>query len=199
MKKRANKILVCVPSLGDISTATVNVLVAWAVAYDQTSIGFFFPTDVAPVDRVRNYCVNHFLTNDYTHLFFVDSDTTPPVDALTKLLEANRDIISGITPVIKDRVRLQWVRGTNVFTKSGPVVPNGKVQEIERCGASCLLIKRRVFQKIKEPPFKFVYDDKHQSLKMGEDYYFCQLAQHHGFKIFCDTSIECGHTKKVPI
>lgn len=49
-----------------------------------------------PIDYARNSIVRILKAHpDYTHLFTVDQDTEPPLDALSRLLDLNTEIASG--------------------------------------------------------------------------------------------------------
>ncbi|MFQ5823267.1 MAG: hypothetical protein ACE5JB_04350 [bacterium] len=59
--------------------------------------------------------------------------------------------------------------------------------EMDRVGAGCLMVRRGVFEKIKHPWFSF------DEYGIGEDFDFCRKAKAHGFKIFVDLAVMCGH------
>src|SRR5579884_3010036 len=98
--------------------------------------------------RVREAARQYFLAGDYTHLFFLDADTIPPVDAIPRLLAHNAPIASGIylrrgamTPVLasmptgSDLERLPVQAGEHqVFSCAG-------------FGMGCMLIAREVLEK----------------------------------------------------
>ena len=148
-----------------------------------------------PVDHARNEMVRDFLKSDCTHLLFIDEDTIPPVDAPQRLLESGKDIISGITPIYSDRgVKMNCF--INKDGKEYQVNKNSGIVEISRCGASCLMISRKVLEGMKEPWFKIQYDDTGRPV-MSEDLTFCDNAVKLGNQIYCDTSIICNHAKTV--
>lgn len=149
------------------------------------------------IDEARNYIVDK-MHGDY--LFFVDSDVIVPSDALMKLVEHDKDIVCGL-----------------YFTKTAPFYPviynkseadgrydvkmwyeKNKLIEVYSAGLGCCLIKREVFDKIGQPWFKFTtgYTD---ALRESEDHFFFRRAREEGYKIYCDTSIACGHVGKETI
>jgi len=75
---------------------------------------------------------------------------------------------------------------------------DGDLVEVDACGMGCMLIKKSVFEKLEEPYFQYTPRSK-TSLQKGEDYYFCEKAKDAGFKIFCDTSVICGHIGTIVI
>lgn len=150
------------------------------------------------VAKQRNIGVQGFLKTDFTHLFFVDSDMVLPKDALTKLLSTDKDIITSLYfqkkepffPVIGKRSEdlLEWIVN----------YPQNSIIEVEYCGMGCCLIKRNVLEtmlpkleNIGEIPQFFSYANN-----LSEDIFFCDKARENGFKIFCDTSVKCGHLKQ---
>lgn len=197
----------------------VQKLLNWAREFLMSDIGFYMPVNVSPVDRARNDSVKHLFekrfkkdgseSTSFTHIFFVDSDTIPPPSALKTLLSHDKDIISGITPILHyNDERKEWGTLDNCFERidenaegkrvvSHAVKRNTGLVEIERCGTSCLLIKKEVFEKLEKPYFKFVYNEDGTKHELSEDLYFCDKAREAGYKIWCDTSVICNHFKEI--
>lgn len=166
---------------------------------------------VSPVDNARNHIVEEFLKTDYTHLLFIDSDTIPPADAITKLLAADKEIVSALTPIVEhDENRKNDSQG--FYRKYNVVGWHDKhVNEFiglvpcKGAGSSCILIRRDVFEKMSKPWYRFVYQDDTGKKEMqgkdviiGEDIYFTaraigelQIMPH------VDTSIICKHNKSI--
>lgn len=213
-------ILIAVPTMDGVCTPLVSVLIKWARTFKQGTIGFYFPYKVSPVCRARNEIVK-FMTKErknavgeplkpFTHVLFVDSDTVPPMEALDDLLAHELDIVSAVTPILHyDRENDKFSTMDNCFThqdkdeKTGEVLKTHVVkrltglQKIWRCGASCLLVKREVFEKLEKPFFKFDHNEDGTETTRSEDLYFCDKAREAGFEIYADTSIICHHIKDV--
>lgn len=146
----------------------------------------------------RNIAVKGFLKTNFTHLFFVDSDMILPKDALMKLISTDKDMATGLYfqkkepffPVIgkKSGDKLEWL----IDYQQNSII------EVEYCGMGCCLIKRDLLEAIL--PKIEVIDDIPQffrySKNFTEDIYFCDLVRKNGFKIFCDTSVKCGHIRQ---
>ncbi len=129
----------------------------------------------------REAAGNNLLESDCDALLFLDSDMYPTEEMLVRLLEAKKDIISA----------LAFRRVPNyepcIFDENGFYhdYPEGVI-EVEATGMACTLIKREVFEKTPQPWF-------FPEPVIGEDKAFCQRAKSAGFKIYCDTTLECGH------
>lgn len=204
---KQQKVLIAIPTLGHIHTLTVAIMMKWLTEafYNKDKGVMFYPTlSVKPVDRARNHIVDIFLTTDCTHLFFIDDDTVPPPDALDKLLAHDKDIVSGITPIIEhDATRENDSNGfykkwNCVDDKDQHVKPNTGLVPIKGAGSSCILIKREVFEKLQKPCYRFLdKDDTGKPVEVTEDIYFVITSLAKGFKAFADTSVICQHEKSI--
>lgn len=208
------KILIGIPTMGSVHTFLALTILKWCInAQNNGKYGVsFYPTmSVQPVDNARNEIVEEFLKSDCTHLFFVDSDTIPPEDALDKLLAIDSDIATGITPIIElDQNRVNdssgFYKRSNILGMDDQLVqPETGIVDAKGTGGACLLIKRHVIEKMSKPLFRFIYKDCHpdgvdfgtKKDMMSEDYYFCAKALNEGFSIKCDSSIVCRHQKSI--
>lgn len=201
------KILIGLPTMGSIHILlAVNILKWMADAMEKGDYGLsVYPTvSVQPVDNARNKIVEEFLKSDCTHLFFVDSDTVPPPSALRKLLLAEKEVISAVTPIIEfDEARKNDSNG--FYRKMNVVGMNDKhVQEhsgIVPCkgaGGSCILIRREVFERVPRPWYRFHYQDDHGTpVMIGEDIQFTAHCLGLGIQPYADTSIVCKHEKSI--
>jgi len=207
MPKRPH-ILLAIPTMGSINTLLVVMISRWiAESYNtrEYDISFYPSTCVSPVDRAREEIVEEFLKSKCTHIFWVDSDTVPKQDALKRLLDRDADIVSGITPIIiydekrKDSDSNGFHKRWNcVGMDDKHVQPNTGVRYIRGAGGSCLMVKREVYEKIKKPYYKFVYEDETgKETHISEDIYFIMKAITVGYKPICDTSIIAGHYKGI--
>ena len=202
------KVMIGLPTMGSLHTLLVSIILKWmSDAMNSGSYGLsVYPTmSVQPVDNARNHIVEEFLKSDCTHLLFVDSDTLPPYNALQKLLLQNKDIISGLTPIIEhDENRKNdsngYYRKLNVVGLNDKFVePYLGTIEVKGAGSSCILIKREVFEKMQKPYYRFQYqDDNGKYVVIGEDILFTIKAKELGFKIWADTSLICKHEKTIP-
>ena len=76
-----------------------------------------------------------------------------------------------------------------------------KLIEVASAGLGCCLIKKEVFEKVgsqerdnEVPWFKFTTGYGKEQ-RESEDHYFFRKAREAGYKVFCDTSLTCGHMR----
>ena len=207
-------VMIAVPTMGDIHANLAALLIQWTQRYRSDQITFYFTFRVAPVDRARNQVVEQFFkatpAKPFTHLFFIDADTVPPIDALERLIAHDKAIVSGLTPIPKFTEDGGWYLIDNCFME-GKRDEHGKIlethiaergtglQPIFRCGTSCLLIKREVLETVPRPHFVFEYNDAHTLHTRSEDIRFCDNARAAGFELYADTDVMCGHEKSLMI
>ena len=194
--------MIAVPNLGWVRTEVTARLIQWA---GQKHL-IVFPGLYKPVDFARNKIVKIFMESDCTHLLMVDADTIPPEDAVQKLLDADKMIISGVTnSMIRDPRKDKFValpmtlkRGTKRGEELMYFSYTGKgVEEVDRVGGSCLMIHRDVVQSmiLKGPMFLSQFDAQ-GFMTVSEDMAFCDAAKEEGWKIYAHYDVNCLHIKE---
>lgn len=189
-KNEMKRILIALPTNKNVETETFKSI------YDQiipegykTQLEFFYGYQV---DQVRNLIADWGKRYDY--LFCVDSDIVLPKDALSKLLKADKDIISG--------VYIQRIPGKRIVElyedyQGGQrnilidEIPEG-LMKVSACGFGCVLIKGHVLNTMEYPHFLYKSALDH-NFTYSEDTFFCNKAKESGFEIWADTTIQCGH------
>jgi len=167
------------------------------------------------IHQARNYLTSVFLTTEYTHLLFIDSDVEFEAEAGLRMLVAGKDIVC--TPYRAKNPDLNKHTYTVKLPdpKAVPILPGGLV-EIEAGPTGLMLIHRRVFEKIiKNRPdlkiknranealvqtqkshsfyynfFDFAFEDGYT---FGEDVSFCKLARANGSKLYANTESMTAH------
>lgn len=142
------------------------------------------------IDHQRNEAVFAMMKGGFDSLFFLDDDVFAPPDTYYRLAERDVDIVGGLYYRRGDPIE-PVMRMEDKQPKTFNV---GEVGEVDYVGAGCLLVKRRVFEKLGYPWFKWL--DATSSLppdERCEDYFFCRKAKEAGFKIHIDTSVKCLH------
>lgn len=188
-KKDNKKILIALPTNKNVETETFKSI------YDQiipegyeTEIQFFYGYQV---DQIRNLIAEW--GKNYSYLFCVDSDIVLPNDALIKLINADKDVISGVYVQRNDKQIVELYEDT----AQGQInIPTNKMEQglmkISACGFGCVLIKQKVLSTLQYPHFKYKSALNHKNT-VSEDVYFCNKAKENGFEIWADTTILCKH------
>jgi hypothetical protein len=120
---------------------------------------------------------------DNTHVLFIDSDMTFPVDGLGYLLRANKPIV-GCSYQKRDGV---GVVGPMVGIDDGLV-------EADHIGLGFALIERVVFEQVAMPWFQN-YLLPSGATEESEDKFFCHRAADQGYKTYVDSTLSyrIGH------
>ena len=191
----ADRVFLALPNLGWIKYELHLHVWHW---YARHKIEIFGPNGERPVAYAKNLCIEKFLEGSCDYIWFIDSDTVPPLNALDLLLEAKVDVISGV-------VR-QHVRDSDGVIRPLPMicrmVPGGLltvrggegVEEIDACGAACLLIHRSVFDRVPGPPW---FEQGSWGEKRGSDFNFCEQLREVDVPIYCHFGVYCTHHKEV--
>ena len=153
------------------------------------------------IDQIRNLIAHWVLTEQYDYLFSVDSDMVLPAHALQSLLRVDSDIVSGVyvqrteekkpelyvrtRPHIHADLSMRNLSRDEIITAQQPF-------EVDACGFGCVLVKRKVFEILKYPHFRYHSAIDH-AYTVSEDVDFCNMAKIHGFRVMVDPHVQCGH------
>lgn len=193
------KVFIAVPNLGCMVPGLATNLIHWThdPRYQVTT---YMPEGIFPLDAARNRCVKEFLERDDDFLWWIDADIVPPVDALHRLVQADKDAIGAVCFSMKAdqgeyfpypvTLRYNEDKEYTVYYGQG-------VEEVDATGGACVLYKRKVFEAI-ERPYEFLYYPD-GTLRLTCDFYIFQKMQKAGFKLFIDFDILCDHQKKVSL
>ena len=130
------------------------------------------------ITRARNTLVKLFMDGDYTHLLFIDADLAFNPDAVIRMLEYDKDVVTGIYP----RKTIDWIKVKNKL-KQKPEISEDELLaaslqynlnvadpnkimlekgfiEVMDGPTGFMMIKRDVFERMAEvyPNLKFVPD-----------------------------------------
>jgi FkbM family methyltransferase len=186
------KILIAIPTAKNIEAETFKSI------YDQivpdgyeTHFQFFYGYNI---DQVRNLIAD-WVVRGYDYLFSVDSDMSFPPDTLKRLIEHDKDVVTGLYRQRKQEQILEVYEpnaGGGVSNIPYWKIANKGLVEIAGCGFGCVLVKAEVMRAIGYPQFKYHSALDHANT-ISEDVYFCRQARDRGFQLFADTTILCGH------
>jgi hypothetical protein len=121
------------------------------------------------ITQGRNLCVSYFLNTDFTHMLFVDSDIAFDPNAIFRLIELDKDIISIPYPMktaqwstLVDKIKSGHITDPEqcqhhmlqypllIKDNNTDIKVNKGVIEATHCPTGCMLIKRDVFTKLIE-------------------------------------------------
>jgi len=184
------------------------------------------------ITRARNGLAKAFLDTDCTHLFFVDADIRFQAQDVIRMLNAEKEVICGIYPkkeVNWDTVRRAMDNGVSndelkrhtgsfvvnlVNYVNEVTVPVGEPVEIFNGGTGFMLIKRGVFDELRDhvPTYTNDVHDLGNTLKsdliheyfttsiedgtnrlLSEDYHFCNIYRKIGGKIYAAPWAQLAH------
>jgi len=151
------------------------------------------------IDEARNLLIEKAkaMIERPDYVFFIDADNCFKANTLIKLVEADKDVIFGVYyqrnkphfPVMfrnaPDEKGVQIARFHTEYHGDA-------IEEIDYCGAGCLLVKMEVLEKL-EYPYMYIYRNLASKSTVGEDIVFCQKIKNAGFKIYAHTGVDVGH------
>lgn len=195
---------------GQMSEATFTSFIRFTLRARELGIDWSLDTIVneSLITRGRNNLAAKFLYNKKaTHLMFIDSDIRFDIDAIEKLIDADKDITGGLYPVKGYPIR---------YVVNGVEEPelDGDLEEVRHVGTGFMMIKRNVIEKMIQasPESKFAdsigvgkqYEPYMYALfetsidenghYMSEDWYFCDKWRKMGGKLFAHKGISLTHT-----
>jgi glycosyltransferase involved in cell wall biosynthesis len=184
MKK---KILIAIPTARNIEARTFKSIYDLKIPDGyETDFQFFYGYQI---DQIRNLIAEWAQRYDY--LFSVDSDIAFTPDTLEKLLNHDKEIVSGLY--------IQRIPGQHTLElyRGGKNVPYNDIRdkglvEVDSCGFGCVLIDSQVIRDMGYPHFVYKSAINHNDT-VSEDTYFCLKAKEKGYKVYADTSILCEH------
>lgn len=187
------QILLAIPTAKNVETSTFQSIYNLDIPKNvEINLQFFYGYNV---DQVRNLISDFTIKNNFDYVFCVDSDIVLPKDALVKLLNQNKDIISGIYKqrfLNEDRPEIYLNKNGYIERATMEDIKENKILEVSSCGFGCTLISKNLLYRIGYPQFEY-----HSSIDfkdtISEDTDFCIKANKCGTNIYVDTSIRCGH------
>lgn len=152
------------------------------------------------VHRARMGMTAEFMKTDHSHMMWLDADIEYTPEDVAKVWNLDADIGVGVYRMkTDDSMFAAWVDGklvTDLDQFDGPI-------EVDYAGTGFMMIKREVIEKLskKVPHYENEYPKiaalyqtpiRHGTL-LSEDYFFCDLARQHGYKIIMDPSVRLSH------
>ena len=146
---------------------------------------------------------------DYDYIMWIDSDIVFTPDQLFKLIDADKDIVSGVYKM-QNNTHYATVENwdDDFFVKNGsyefmtPEMVSKKKDlfPVAYTGLGWMLAKKGVFESLKYPWFQPTwkeYNYKGKSIRefTSEDVAFCQMIKENGYDIWVDPEVVVGHEK----
>lgn len=191
------KLVFASPTYGPVDPQALKsqrAAIMHAASHGVTWVGDASP-DRVKFDASRNLVVQSVLDVPQGHreradaIFWCDSDIILPPDAISRLVAAQKDFVTGIYfqrgkphwPLISHFDRLHET--FNWFTDW----PESVIAPIDGCGFGCVLTSVALLESISTAGPWFAFE------KFSEDFDFCLRAAKVGFQLYVDTGVLCGH------
>ena len=188
-------ILVAVPCMSMVHTGFLRSLVSLETGEHTMRVAV---TEGTLVYNARQTLLTGAIKLGCDRIMWFDSDMSFEPDTLLRLskdLDEGREFVSGLYfkrklptgPIIYDKIveNSGKLTGFRVYQN----YPRNRVFEIAGCGFGCVMMTtdlcRRMVEKY-EKPFYPIHG-------AGEDLAFCYRAAQLGTKMYCDSSVKCGH------
>jgi hypothetical protein len=221
------KLFVATPMYGGLCTGGYTMGILECVqTFMQHGVQMYYSymMNESLITRARNGMAYDFLQSDATHLMFIDADISFKPADIVRMIQADKDIICGMYPkkeinwkLVHDAVK-SGVDFKDLPNYTGSFVVNlvggasettGNVNtpmEIDNGGTGFMLIKRNVFETLKDkvptytndmilivdknPVKKIIHEffatsiDETSNRLLSEDYHFCKIARQQGYKVY---------------
>lgn len=186
------KLFIGIPNTGSIRTELVEWLFLQKFEKILFSIDGFKDTNA-------NKIIASFLLSECDHLLLLDSDLLPDLEMINRLESYKKDIVSGIPLIFNMHEKKFKIAAFKKKENSWYHLGNtGKLENVDVIGGACILIKRKVLEKIPTPWFKMVMADNGTDRK-GADIYFSEKAIKNGFELYADCTTVIGHKNCVDL
>ena len=209
---RNTRIHICMPCYGGMLTESCFMsFVKFGNACRQLGIEWTVETmtNESLISRARNTLTAKFLSNpESTHLVFIDADIGWEPWHLLLLLNHDLDVACGLYPM--KTMPIQWVVNG---IEGGEQSEDGNVIEVSKSGTGFMVVKRHVFEKLKEHPevvkfnndiqlpkeldenmYTFYDTTVRENRYYSEDWTFCENWRDMGGKVFVDKRVLLKHT-----
>ena len=230
------KLFVATPMYGGMCTGayTQSILnLPSIMAQEKIEVLMSFMFNESLIQRARNALAAAFMKSDCTHMMFIDADIRFNPHDILSMLKANKEIICGIYPkkeinwyTVKEAMDnqipnedLKLYTGSFVVNlvdyQESVTVPVNEPVEIQNGGTGFMMIKREVFEALKQHvPYYMndvgdlgntmqfrekIYEYFATSIEEGterllsEDYHFCSIYQKMGGHIYAAPWAQLAH------
>lgn len=152
----------------------------------------------------RNTLAKQAIATKADYIMWLDSDMTFAPDTMTRLqqhMEEGKDIVTGLyfrrrppfTPVLFKT--LERIDEDSAKHENYDDYPDNGLFEIGGCGFGCVMTRTSVLEDV----FLNYHKCFDPVCSIGEDLAFCLRARELGCKIYCDSTIKCGHVGQLVV
>lgn len=205
------KILVCLPTAEFARQAKFYdyLFPALQIGAAQGHVKQFIGLHGQSPARNRNIAIEMAIEQDFTHIFFIDDDVIIPHDCIARLLVHDKDMVSGTYRMRSYPHQIIGFVSTDEIGGSVHIYPEHNqtgLVKITTGGLGCCLIKTDVFRAML-PDCKIQGNNCHDWIRLGEmqtdhwcdDLGFFMRAAKHGFELWLDLDLNCGHMATVTV
>ena len=166
--------------------------------------------DAMEIDTALNVAIAQALRKKVDYIFLWEADMEIPKETLKYLVADNKDVVSGLyfqkvyphMPVLYEYMNhptSKYIMRPIYWYDDGIKLKG--LRKVDVVGAGCILIKAHVFDKLKQPYFKFFKEDlaNKNGQTISADNYFCRQLKEAGIEVYVDTRIVCEHIAVVGI
>jgi len=133
----------------------------------------------------------------YDFMMWIDSDSVYTPEDFFRLLEADKDIITGMVPMNAEGAAGAFglVEGPlSKYVNLGALRQDTRMRDWHFCGFAFLLVRQGVFETLDFPWFQEVpYEEDGRVILPGEDIDWCRRIRAKGFKIWAHPAVRIGH------
>ena len=151
--------------------------------------------------KVRQELLRDAIKAKCDYALFIDTDQTFPSNLLYALLRHSKPVVA-CNIATKSIPASPTARGFNAQYFGGDVIftdpQSTGLQQVWRVGTGIMLIDLEVLKDIPKPWFGVTYLPEKDEF-VGEDWFFCEVLEKHGVKIYIDHDISkrVGHMGKL--
>jgi len=146
---------------------------------------------------------------DYDYIMWIDSDVVFTPEHLFKLIDVDKDIVSGVY-MMQDNIHFATVEHwDNEFFKANgyfpfltPEILSTKKEPfiVDYTGFGWILMKKGVFESLEYPWFQPIWKEYEIGDKVirdftMEDVAFCHLIKEKGYDVYIEPTVRVGHEK----
>jgi len=183
---------ICIPARDHVDAGFAHDLATMSAHwYGAAPIGSKFNIHMVSGTLIadqRQKLVKIALKEGADWILFLDSDMRFPKNIAHRMIANDLDIVAA--NYATRRMPTKTVAFSN-FEKLECIYlgdAQSRMQEVDAVGMGVMLVKAQVFKALPQPWFQIGYAPKSEAF-VGEDIYFCKLAQRYGFKVMIDNAV----------